>query len=194
MATIQATAQQILKNAGWRLESKLGRGKQKWAKPGIAKKVYIGTHGSIRIGVNLQQSYCQVKIGALANKLADMDETARYQKFVDRGIAEHFDGAMPTSDRQYAAGKFHYSAYWNTWSAVLGVAGYEICEMTLTPVNPQYSNSWLKSGDIRKHCTTLERNDKITDNLPTDVLHLMYDNLGVEESDDLLVQARLLVF
>jgi hypothetical protein len=174
MATIQEQARQVLKAAGWRMESKLGRGKEKWSKPGIAKKVYIGTHGSIRIGENLAQSYCQVGVNKLAAKLSTI-------------------GQAPEIPQQYKAGMFHYCSYWQTWGLVLSVDGYHVTELSLTPINPTIRSSWSQVGNVKTHCTSLERGDRITDQLPEHVLHSMYDNLGVLEADELLDQAQSLV-
>lgn len=167
MATIQATAQAMLKQAGWRMESKLARGKQCWSKTGYPKKVYIGTHGSIRVGRNLASSL-SITVGALKNVVFESGK-----------------------GQQYIVGKFIHDKVFGSWNFVTGVRGKFVHEMILVP---GHGANWGEAGEVFNHCEPMAPSESIHDQLPSEVLHQMYDHLGVFETDELLTEARLLMF
>lgn len=87
--------------------------------------------------------------------------------------------------QRYKSGYYHYCSYWNTWSLVLS-SNPEVVELTLTPVG----HDWIKSskdrqqsvGKINRHFSSLDPRDKITAELPQEVL----DYLKVSGNQELI--------
>ena len=84
--------------------------------------------------------------------------------------------------------EFRYCSYWGTWRRLLGIdANGWVWEIELTPINPQYADSWEKMGErIYHHCTPKGENDKEINYLPPEVLGRMGNELGVSRAYDLL--------
>lgn len=77
--------------------------------------------------------------------------------------------------------KFRYSAYWRTWSLVLGTSAGLVTEIDLTPINSAHTwADWkqITKARVRQHRTTPGRGDLSTDELPGEVRALMVENLG----------------
>lgn len=80
--------------------------------------------------------------------------------------------------------KFHYCAYWGTWSRMLGRRpdhNFYTVELDLTPVNGD-SGNWARVRDIwiRAHCTSPGKNDEDTNRLPIEIWKWLGTRLGNE--------------
>ncbi|WZX10293.1 hypothetical protein ACP1_0004 [Aeromonas phage ACP1] len=90
---------------------------------------------------------------------------------------------------------FVYSSYWRTWSRVLlrmgGNFRYQL-EVDVTPVNPQYKESWEQSKNIRirRHCTVHGPRDVYTHDLPDEVVESMKEHIS-EEAIDVILHSDL---
>lgn len=87
--------------------------------------------------------------------------------------------------------KFHYSAYWGTYSRVLSNDHKlpefpnhmgSIVEVNLTPVNPYHQEGWDRNKNIiiRRHGTSPDKKDQFYAVLPPEIWKLLDTKFGKE--------------
>jgi hypothetical protein len=90
-----------------------------------------------------------------------------------------------------------WDSYWGTYSRSLGKIGdYDKVEVDLTPVNG-WTNidgeeglnvAKVRSINIRRHCTAMDRGDRYLNLLPQQVHHAMIEHLGLDLTRRLLTE------
>lgn len=79
--------------------------------------------------------------------------------------------------RTVKAGEFVWSNYWQTWSKVLAVKGFDVVELSICGMG---------FGEIRQHCTPLHYGDEVLQELPKEVRDEMVTAMGEEKADFLI--------
>lgn len=94
---------------------------------------------------------------------------------------------------QHRRARFHYSAYWGTWSLVLthrckAKPSYgPTIEIDLTPIHNDVAGiQQLLGMNVRRHCTDPRPRDVFADELPEGIESLVRDLFGREAADWLL--------
>ena len=118
-----------------------------------------------------------------------MENNNKYNGLLDKLLAE--------AAEKKARARFHYSAYWDSWSLTLVsphihpelmTTDNEYVELNLTPVNGEKGDWDLDIEPIvfRSHHTYPDRRDMDVEELPANVLNLMKEKLGKELTEMLL--------
>lgn len=88
---------------------------------------------------------------------------------------------------------FHYSYYWKTWSRILKIEDFNICELNITPVNGfhDWTLDKVQLEVIRIHGTARDEKDKECETLPDDVLNELKKHLDPDLIQRLLTHDYL---
>ena len=88
---------------------------------------------------------------------------------------------------------FHKSYYWGTWSRILKIEDFNICELNITPINGFHQGriDEVRLEAIRIHGTARDKKDITCEKLPDDVLNELKKHLDHDLVERLLTHDYL---